>query len=305
MNEQPSPTRTAKLRKLGFVPKGKSPGRTEVRSTGGPGARIASALTFGGMENTFGLPITGGLGLLRDVRHPVGAATHPLRVAQHLAEAGAPVDAPLARLLRMGGAAGRLEQYIHRGPEHTKGWRAERGPGGTPLFRDEEGNIVTSGEYPRSPSHIGQVNERTGGESYRARHARPQDYWNKVFDAYSKYKLGSRYIWGWPDMNIVGGKIHDLHVDPSGMHHFKVTLANGTTAHYKTTSFDERTLSDIEFGYIQPEGVWTKRGDYIPTPYAGEQPGLRPPPGYGTMSPEHRRAAYGAGPSKDDITSKY
>ena len=204
MNEQPSPARTTKLRNLGFVPRGKSPGRTTVRSTGGPGARIASKGIFGAMDWTFGMPVAGALGLAHDVQHPVGAMEHPLRVGKHLAQAGAPIDeAPLAltRALRLGGAGARFGQYIHRGPEHTGDWTAERGPGGGPVFRDAEGNIVSK-PYPLSRGQIGYKYQRSGGES-RLPQQRPNDYFLRTLEAYGRYKSGNRYIWGWPDMNIV------------------------------------------------------------------------------------------------------
>jgi hypothetical protein len=212
MSEQPSPVRTAKLRKAGFVPKGKSPGRTEVRSTGGPGAGIASGAVLGGMDWTFGMPIRGAIGLTHDVRHPVAAATHPLRVGQHLAEAGMPLDElplMLSRALGIGRVGARVGQYIHRGPEHTKEWTVHRGPGGQPVFRDAEGNVV-SGPMPESPSHIRYKTERTGGTSYGPARLDKERYWRKVFDAYSRQKLLGDAIWEYPNMNLTEAEVTAL-----------------------------------------------------------------------------------------------
>jgi hypothetical protein len=202
--QPPGPARTRQLRNLGFIPKGRSPGRTQVKSTGGPGAGIASALALGGMRNTFGLPIAGGIGLAKDVRHPVEAVKHPLRVGQHLAEAGAPLDElpfALARALRIGGGASRLGQMIAGGPEYSEGWKLNRHGD----LVDEEGNLVT-GRYPRQPSHIKQRVPIEGGSAWYARKDRPNDYFIKALEAYGRLKSGGSYIWEYPGMNIVQGR---------------------------------------------------------------------------------------------------
>lgn len=64
----PSPTRRAELRSLGQIPPGRSPGRSQVKSTGGPGAGIAGGIL------SLGTTILGG---------PVYTADEANRIRQH------------------------------------------------------------------------------------------------------------------------------------------------------------------------------------------------------------------------------
>lgn len=277
--QPPGPARTQQLRDLGFIPKGKSPGRTKVRSTGGPGAGIANALFGAGVDLVSGPAY--GLAHAPELRHPRAHPLAPLQVASSVL----PVDElpfALARALKIGGGASRLG-HIASGPDYTKDWKmGKHGQLETP-----EGKVVTS-RYPRSPSHIEYRVPIEGGSGYRARTSRPNDYFMKVLGAFGELKAGGSYPWEMPGMNIAGGsrgKITGHRQDPSGMHHFRVTLPNGIEAHYSTTRFDERTMNDIEYGYVMPEVVYDAKGNRIPLPDTGMQrPVLGQPPHYGAKN---------------------
>lgn len=114
-----SPERQTLLRKLGFEPSGRSPGRTEVRSTGGPGAAIAAGL-FSGATSLLGADVYTARDLGRLARHPVRELhEHPFGAATAAASVF-PVEKTALNALRRGVEAvqvqrhgkGMYEQYL-------------------------------------------------------------------------------------------------------------------------------------------------------------------------------------------------
>jgi hypothetical protein len=97
----PSPQRRQQLRDLGFTPAGRSPGRTETRSTGGPGAGVANAFLHAGLELVGG-PVRSAMQGKRFVQHPIRETTqHPFSTAVG-ALSLVPADYYAARIAKTG-----------------------------------------------------------------------------------------------------------------------------------------------------------------------------------------------------------